>query len=196
MKFSRQKPKKCIVCRGFLPQKRRVYTKIHSYCKNRYKKQWAKENWKNSDSKIINIKIKDCLVCGLPLLVDNKKLVHKHCKNTGWWVASKRSPTKLTVRQYYRLKDKQRAFRLRLEIFKKYGNKCACCGEGNYEFLAIDHMRGGGKKHRASFSYRKKYYQWLVEKKRKDFRILCHNCNVAHGLYGYCPHKVGSKVKL
>jgi hypothetical protein len=23
----------------------------------------------------------------------------------------------------------------------------------------------------------------------KGFRVLCHNCNSARGLYGYCPHK-------
>ena len=40
--------------------------------------------------------------------------------------------------------------RLRLEILIHYGGpvpKCACCGESHIEFLSIDHIGGGGKKH-------------------------------------------------
>jgi hypothetical protein len=28
----------------------------------------------------------------------------------------------------------------------------------------------------------------------KGFRVLCHNCNFAHGHYGYCPHKTTSRL--
>ena len=38
--------------------------------------------------------------------------------------------------------------RLRASLFNHYGWSCACCGEDRYEFLSIDHINGGGAKHR------------------------------------------------
>ena len=38
------------------------------------------------------------------------------------------------------------------------------------------------------------FYRWLKKNKYpKAFRVLCHNCNVSYGLYGYCPHTSPSK---
>ena len=32
--------------------------------------------------------------------------------------------------------------------------------------------------------------KWIIENNfPKGFQILCHNCNVAKGLYGECPHE-------
>lgn len=68
-----------------------------------------------------------------------------------------------------------------------YGGKCACCGETQYEFLSIDHVDGGGAKHRKEVGTN--IGLWL---KRNGypvgFRVLCHNCNQAIGFYGFCPH--------
>ena len=36
----------------------------------------------------------------------------------------------------------------RLQALAHYGGECACCGEKRTEFLAIDHINGGGIKHR------------------------------------------------
>ena len=78
---------------------------------------------------------------------------------------------------------------LRIAALKHYGNKCACCGEKQYEFLAIDHIKGGGTKHRKSING-KNIYLWLFQQKYpKGFQVLCHNCNQAKGYYGRCPHK-------
>lgn len=77
----------------------------------------------------------------------------------------------------------------RNQVIEAYGGKCACCGEQRYEFLAIDHVNGGGKKERETMSS----YQVLMKVVRNNFppeyRILCHNCNMAKGIYGYCPHE-------
>jgi hypothetical protein len=79
------------------------------------------------------------------------------------------------------------ARRLREEVVKHYGGKCACCGEKTFEFLAIDHVKGGGKKHRAAI---RTTLPWWLKKNGypKGFRVLCHNCNTALGVYKYCPH--------
>ncbi len=71
-----------------------------------------------------------------------------------------------------------------------YGGKCECCGEDKYEFLALDHIDGGGRKHHASVG--NKLCRWLVRNnfpQEPRIRVLCHNCNMARGFYGYCPHQ-------
>lgn len=80
--------------------------------------------------------------------------------------------------------------RLRREALAAYGGKCVCCGETQFEFLAFDHVGGGGNKHRKIV----KPHQLIGWLKRNNyppsFRILCHNCNVASGIYGRCPHEI------
>ena len=78
---------------------------------------------------------------------------------------------------------------------------CVCCGESYYEFLAVDHIEGGGNSHRKSLSKTNSVhygdlYNWLIKNNfPKGFQILCHNCNLAKGFYGSCPHKknIGSQ---
>jgi len=74
----------------------------------------------------------------------------------------------------------------------EYGNKCACCGEEQPEFLSIDHIGGGGNAHRKSIGDRARvnFYLWLQkEGYPKGFRALCMNCNTSLGFHGYCPHQ-------
>lgn len=74
--------------------------------------------------------------------------------------------------------------------------KCACCGESHFEFLALDHIKGGGLRHLQSLGFNKRnggrgrgIYHWLIKNGFPEgYRVLCHNCNNALGFYGYCPH--------
>lgn len=81
--------------------------------------------------------------------------------------------------------------KLRIETLKYYSGdppKCACCGEMRYEFLAFDHIEGGGYKQKKQGKWGH-LYQWLYSHNYPEgFRVLCHNCNQALGAYGYCPH--------
>ncbi len=78
--------------------------------------------------------------------------------------------------------------RLRLKAIEHYGGKCACCGEKRNEFLGIDHIDGGGTNHRKELKV--SIYRYLSRNNYpKGFRVLCHNCNLSLGFYGYCPHK-------
>lgn len=88
-----------------------------------------------------------------------------------------------------RAKDYARSRRLRCLIH--YGGdqpQCACCAETRFEFLAIDHIAGGGTQQRKQV---RNIVPWII---RNDFpagfRVLCHNCNQAIGFYGACPHVV------
>ena len=82
--------------------------------------------------------------------------------------------------------------KIRLLAIEHYGGKCACCGEWKFEFLAIDHVNGGGQKDRKSDKNKgSNMAMWLYRHDWPDgFRILCHNCNQSLGHYGYCPHQV------
>ena len=81
---------------------------------------------------------------------------------------------------------------LRGEVLDAYGGRCTCCGESTREFLAVDHVNGGGVKHRKQLRLTGRgFYLWLKRQgfPRDEFRLLCHNCNIARGHYGYCPHE-------
>jgi hypothetical protein len=75
----------------------------------------------------------------------------------------------------------------REKVFANYGMLCECCGESHIEFMTIDHIHGGGAKHRRQI--KKALYRWLVSNNFPEgFRTLCFNCNTAIGRFGYCPH--------
>jgi hypothetical protein len=84
-----------------------------------------------------------------------------------------------------------RGQRERMEALMAYSGKvpkCACCGEKENKFLSIDHINGGGSKHRKSIGHGH-FFRWLkVNNFPKGFQVLCHNCNLAKGFYGKCPH--------
>jgi hypothetical protein len=81
---------------------------------------------------------------------------------------------------------------MRLNCIEHYGNECACCCEKKIEFLAIDHIGGGGLKHRMELrKINQNIFEFLIKNNYPDgFRVLCHNCNSSHGHYGYCPHQI------
>lgn len=102
--------------------------------------------------------------------------------------------------KYSELLAKRTAYRRskHVDAIRMYGNKCACCGEREYAFLAIDHIHRGGKAQRASVASTPggavswtKFYVWLTKlgKRRKGFRVLCHNCNFATRYGDKCPHR-------
>ena len=79
----------------------------------------------------------------------------------------------------------------RLEALSHYSNGkmvCLCCGESNVEFLALDHIDGGGVRHKRENKIGS-IYPWLRKRGYPEgYRVLCHNCNMSLGFYGYCPH--------
>lgn len=78
--------------------------------------------------------------------------------------------------------------RRRMRVLENYGLSCACCGEGHIEFLAIDHINGGGSKQKKTLG-NLHIYSWIIRNGfPKGFQTLCHNCNSAKGFYGKCPH--------
>lgn len=86
---------------------------------------------------------------------------------------------------------------LRLKALQKYGGtppKCECCSETIYQFLCIDHLNGGGTRHRKQLGHGN-IYEWLRKNNYPSgFRVLCANCNSSYGYYKFCPHKMEGNV--
>jgi hypothetical protein len=108
-----------------------------------------------------------------------------------------------------RTNDCNRAVKVR--VMAHYGGKCMCpgCGEAAIEFLSIDHINGGGNKHRRELANNRllpgknvyqvrggvNFYRWLERSGFPEgYRVLCFNCNMARGFHGYCPHERQSNV--
>lgn len=78
-----------------------------------------------------------------------------------------------------------------IEYYSKGTLSCACCGEARYEFLCLDHINGGGTKHRKEQESKGGYWRSFKKKGWPDgFRVLCHNCNMSIGAWGHCPHEL------
>ena len=116
-----------------------------------------------------------CVNCGAAEVVSSHKC--QHC-----WDIAKRSAVAYVAR-------------LKAAAFAAYGGAvCACCGETEPAFLTIDHINGGGNKHRKSIAEgtgTSKMWIWLRNNGYPPgFQILCANCNFGRWRNGgVCPHK-------
>ena len=114
-----------------------------------------------------------------PEVKERKKKVEKK-----WRIDNKEKITKYNVKFGKRYRTK-----LKLMAFNHYGNSCACCGEKEKAFLTIDHINGGGTKHRKKIN--ESINKWLYKNNYpRGFHTLCFNCN--WGKYynnGICPHQ-------
>lgn len=106
-----------------------------------------------------------------------------------------KSPDKLqySCKKCEAIRTKAKNLKLRLDVLSHYtigdSIKCNCCGIDTIEFMAIDHINGGGHQHRKSLGVGGNFYSWLKRNNYPPgFQVLCHNCNLAKGFYGECPH--------
>ena len=94
----------------------------------------------------------------------------------------------------YRVKDidkarkgvNRRLSEKRLQVLRHFGGgkvACAACGESRVDCLSIDHINGGGNKHRRWLLSKGiqpqgySYYKWLLENgSTADYQVLCMNC--------------------
>lgn len=111
------------------------------------------------------------------------------------------------VRQFYRrnkdhLCEGKRQYnrRLKTAAFEAYGG-CICadpnCDEGRIEILTIDHIGGGGNKHRRGIGVGSgvPFYRWLRDHNYPPgFQVLCFNHNLARTAGEKEGHWRGLKV--
>lgn len=114
-----------------------------------------------------------CISCGLSPFADHSTSYCDHC-------LKKRREQKQA--RYYKCKD---------AVFEAYGGyRCGCCGETTKPFLTIDHIDGGGVKHRKEIGI--DFYVWLARNNFPDgYQVLCMNCQFGRKFCGVCPHAAG-----
>ena len=101
---------------------------------------------------------------------------------------------KITIKRYA---DSEKGQATRTKIRDKYismvqdhyGGKCICCGETEPLFLTVDHIDGGGTKHRKEIN-KSSMNRWIIENNYPDdLQLLCWNCNCGRARNnGVCPH--------
>ena len=100
-------------------------------------------------------------------------------------------------REMSRARTRRAARALRLLVVEAYGGRCACCGEAEEAFLALDHRFDDGAAERRSLGIGRanpdplKFYRWLRDQgfPKDRYQLLCHNCNFAKARRGVCPHQ-------
>lgn len=140
-------------------------------------RDWA--IWKASTKRTDGLKT--CPKCARDKPVDREHFAPINTSDRKWssW-----------CRQCTRTAASVRHSRQRLEALRYYSKgklHCSCCKEKTLEFLAIDHIHNGGRLHRKIIKI--SIYAWLAKHGFPlGYRVLCHNCNMAIGFYGVCPH--------
>ncbi len=77
-----------------------------------------------------------------------------------------------------RKRHRKKREQIRLDIFKKLGNKCVRCGFSDIRALQIDHINGRNKEKRMQWYAFRNYLLDLPESELfKNYQILCANCN-------------------
>lgn len=78
-------------------------------------------------------------------------------------------------------------------ILDTYGRSCACCGESEEIFLALDHILDDGyldKHPNGEKKSGKELYLLVARQGFPDkYQILCNNCNWGKKIKGICPHQ-------
>jgi len=153
-------------CKKCMENDRKKYYKEHKEEIQEYQKEYDKLHKKERSIKrkkyYINNKIK--------ILKQTKKYFRTHKEKMMLYLAN------------YKLQRRKL-------ILKHYGNKCICCSEKRIEFLAIDHINNDGSILKRKYKIGD-FYNWIIKNNfPKNLQILCHNCNMSKGFYGYCPHE-------
>ena len=90
------------------------------------------------------------------------------------------------------IKDRKYAQKVKEKVLDHYGHVCVCCGETDIRVLGMDHIHGGGKKHREEINCLRSisFNRYLIEHNfPDDVQVMCMNCNCGRQVNGgVCPH--------
>jgi hypothetical protein len=127
------------------------------------------------------MKTKKCSVClvrkDLKNFYECKTKLYSMCfdcskkKSRDWYLKNKETHNRRSSERYRLIRN---------ELFNLLGNECCQCGIQDYRVFSIDHVGGGGKKHRSEkgvgtgFMYR---ILREIKNESKKYQILCLNCN-------------------
>jgi len=138
------------------------------------------------------------------LNVRDKKTMKASTKKVKEW-RSKNRDKYLALRKNGRIKNRVKnnlyaklyRQRTKLEVLAKYGvlgiPRCVICGEGRIPVLSIDHVDGGGTRHRKQFTSVNQFYRMLIKSNFPvGYRTLCMNCQFMEAFDPTKTHPGGS----
>lgn len=109
--------------------------------------------------------------------IKNKKQVYY--KNNSDYIKEKTVKFQKSNPDKVKIYSKQSRLNLKLEIFNHYCNNDICCkhcGLKTVELLTVDHIHGGGNKHKKEV---RSLYSWIKRNNYPDgFQILCWSCQL------------------
>jgi len=97
-----------------------------------------------------------------------------------------RAHKKITYQEHkeeYQIRAAENNKQLKMIILQQYSGiipHCAYCGIDDMDVLCVDHIDGGGNKHRKAFGLHSggSLYRWLIKNGYpKGYQVLCFNCN-------------------
>jgi hypothetical protein len=126
-----------------------------------------------------SLKAKACLVCLKRISLDRR--------------------AKASAKYREKLKEDIYEYRdgIKAEVWKYYGEKCACCGETRAWALQLDHKYNDGARRRAEGEAigHALYKDLVTNGFSNDFQLLCGTCNWGKSRnYGVCPHEEERKT--
>jgi len=138
-------------------------------CHNNYELKWRKENKDRFKARRDRYN------------TSHKELINNYAKKY-----RKKYPSR-----YKNYSEKYRR-KIKFKVLSHYSNgtpKCACCNEVEIDFLSIDHIYGGGTKHRREINMN--VFHWLIRNNYPEgYQVLCFNCNLGKRINnGICPHQ-------
>jgi hypothetical protein len=105
------------------------------------------------------------------------------------------------VRYYSRNHARKMSKIVRREVIGYYSKgtfACMCCGESEFDFLAIDHVSGNANrisKEQGLPRAGNHFYKWLFKNNFPDgYETLCANCNLSKEKHGICVHKTNGSL--
>ena len=132
---------------------------------------------------ITNFSQKKCEFCGklFSFIRKTKRFCSSNCQKNNW-VVNNKTRNKKNRDAWYKRTNKTMTYynnKNKEDVFNHYGNKCADCGESDSIVLSIDHLNGGGKKHRDGLGGSGDvFYRWLKNNDYPEgFELVCRNCN-------------------
>ena len=109
-----------------------------------------------------------------------------HSKHSMAWAKAHPEYKRANLRKFYAS--------VRRGVLEHYSGgvpHCACCGETEYVFLALDHINGGGRAHREELGGNTRNIMAYLKRDGypEGYSVLCNNCNWGKHQCGECPHE-------
>jgi hypothetical protein len=180
--------KKCKICGTEKPLDsfkiiNRNKDKHDNYCRECRGKSYQSKIDSMTSEQILSYEVNINKVCK-DCKIDKPLLEYPLDRSTGDGHKTICNPCNILHKNKYNLYHHDQLVKTKILIMTHYGNgecKCVLCNEKRLPCLTIDHINGGGTKHRRSINIPNggglHFYKWLIDNKYPlGYRTLCWNC--------------------